>query len=63
MAKTFIGQEAFDALREYFDARKKGSRNVAPSTFKISLLNQVILWAGAKVSPVMLTVYSIQLPF
>jgi integrase len=32
LAKTFIGEESIHALKEYFDARRKGSRNVAPET-------------------------------
>ncbi len=32
LAKTFIGREAIDALKEYLEARRKGSRNVAPET-------------------------------
>jgi site-specific recombinase XerD len=36
LAKTFIGKEAIDALKEYFNARKQGSRkwhkNVPPET-------------------------------
>ena len=30
LAKTFIGQEAIDAIKEYIEARRKGSRNVNP---------------------------------
>ena len=30
LAKTFIGEEAINALKEYLKARKQGSRNVAP---------------------------------
>jgi hypothetical protein len=36
---------------------------IQKQTFKISILNQVILWVGAEFGPVMLTVYSIQSPF
>jgi integrase len=32
LAKTFMGEESIHALKEYFEARKKGSRNVAPET-------------------------------
>jgi integrase len=32
LAKAFIGEESIQALKEYFDARRKGSRNVAPET-------------------------------
>ena len=32
LAKTFIGKEAIDALKEYLEKRRKGSRNVAPET-------------------------------
>lgn len=32
LAKTFIGREAIDALKEYIETRRKGSRNVAPET-------------------------------
>jgi integrase len=32
LAKTFIGEEAIQALKEYLDARRKGSRNVAQET-------------------------------
>jgi integrase len=30
LAKTFIGEEAINALKEYLDRRRKGSRNVPP---------------------------------
>jgi hypothetical protein len=32
LAKTFIGEEAIQALKEYIEARRKGSRNVAQET-------------------------------
>ena len=32
LAKTFIGEEAIQALKNYLEARKKGSRNVEPET-------------------------------
>jgi len=32
LAKTFIGKEAIDALKEYLEKRREGSRNVAPET-------------------------------
>jgi integrase len=32
LAKTFIGEEAIHALKEYLEARRKGSRNVEPET-------------------------------
>jgi integrase len=32
LAKTFIGKEAITALKDYLEARRKGSRNVAPET-------------------------------
>lgn len=32
LAKTFMGEESIRALREYFEARRRGSRNVAPET-------------------------------
>ena len=32
LAKTFMGEESIQALKEYFEARRKGSKNVAPET-------------------------------
>jgi site-specific recombinase XerD len=32
LAKTFIGKEAIDAVKEYFEKRRTGSRNVEPET-------------------------------
>ena len=30
LAKTFMGEESIQALKEYFEARKKGSKNITP---------------------------------
>ena len=48
LAKTFIGEEAIQALKEYFEARRKGSRNVAP---EIITRNSPLfkLWAHGEV--------------
>jgi integrase len=32
LAKTFIGQEAIEAIKDYIEERKEGSRNVLPET-------------------------------
>jgi integrase len=51
LAKTFMGEESIQALKEYFEARKKGSRNVAPETMtRNSLLFK--LWARGEVQQI-----------
>jgi integrase len=51
LAKTFMGEESIQALKEYFEARKKGSRNVAPETItRNSPLFK--LWARGEVKPI-----------
>lgn len=48
LAKTFVGEEAIHALKEYLEARRKGSRNVEPETItKNSPLFK--LWAHGEV--------------
>jgi integrase len=51
LAKTFIGEESIQALKEYFDARKKGSKNVTPETLtKNSPLFK--LWAHGEIKQI-----------
>jgi integrase len=48
LAKTFMGEESIEELKDYFEARKKGSRNIAPETItKNSPLFK--LWARGEV--------------
>ena len=51
LAKTFMGEESIKALKEYFEARKKGSRNVAPETMT---RNSPLFkrWARGEVKPI-----------
>jgi integrase len=51
LAKTFMGEESIQALKGYFEARRKGSRNVAPEVMtKNSPLFK--LWAHGKVQQI-----------
>jgi integrase len=51
LAKTFMGEESIKALKEYFEARRKGSRNVAPET--IATNSPLFkLWASGEVKQI-----------
>ena len=51
LAKTFMGEESIQALKEYFEARRKGSKNIAPETItKNSPLFK--LWAHGEVKQI-----------
>jgi integrase len=51
LAKTFIGEESTQALKEYFEARRKGSKNVTP---EVITRNSPLfkLWAHGEVKQI-----------